>query len=219
MKNIWSEVYLAFYKHNKLGYSLCINSIFYYIPDGETRRLKIPGFRLIDYIGHPRHGLATYVNQKVEDRLVNPVTGNEHTVGIRLDNLIIYNVYKPSSTNWSHHVLPTHQRPTVYVDDFNSHSTNWGYATENEDGEWLFRRATLHRLHLLYDAKQGGTFVSGRWGTATTPDLCFVTTDCHDQPLRTSHTILHTFPRTQHKPIAINIGLRLPRIDKPPMPR
>jgi len=51
----------------------------------------------------------------------------------------------------------------------------------------------------IYDAKQGGTFVSGRWGTATTPDLCFVTTDCHDQSIRDSHTILHNFPRTQHK--------------------
>jgi len=107
----------------------------------------------------------------------------------------------------------------VYVGDFNSHSTNWGYATENEDGEQLCRWATLHRLHLLYDAKQGGTFISGRWGTETTPDLCFVTTDCHDQPLRASRTILHNFPRTQHKPIAIDIGLHLPRIDKPLMPR
>uniref|UniRef100_A0A2S2NWX7 Endonuclease/exonuclease/phosphatase domain-containing protein n=1 Tax=Schizaphis graminum TaxID=13262 RepID=A0A2S2NWX7_SCHGA len=137
-----------------------------HIPDGETRRLKIPGFRLIDYIGHPKHGLATYVNHKVEDRLVNHVTGNEHTVAIRLDNLIIYNVYKPPSTNWSHYMLPTPQCPTVYVGDFNSHSTNWGYTTENEDEERLCNWATLNRLHLLYDAKQGGTFVSGRWGTA-----------------------------------------------------
>jgi hypothetical protein len=99
----------------------------------------------------------------VEDRLVNPVTDNEHTVGIYLDNLINYNVYKLPSTNWSHYVLSTHQCHTVYVGDFNSHGTvNWGYTTENEDGERLCRWATLHRLHLLYDAKQGGTFVSGR---------------------------------------------------------
>ncbi|XP_008180117.1 uncharacterized protein LOC103308475 [Acyrthosiphon pisum] len=108
-------------------------------------------------------------------------------------------------------MLPTPQCPTVYVGDFNSHSTNWGYTTENEDGERLFSWATLNRLHLLYDAKQGGTFVFGRWGIATTPDLCFVTTYFRDQPIRTSGTILHNFPRTQHKPVAIDIGLHLPR--------
>lgn len=88
-------------------------------------------------------GIATYVNQKVEDRFFYTVPGNDYTVGIRLNNLIIYNVYKPPSINWSHSMLPTHQYPKVYVGDFNSHSTTWGYTTENEDGEQLCRWATL----------------------------------------------------------------------------
>lgn len=68
--------------------------------------LKIPGFRLIDYIGHLKHGLATYENQNMVERIVEPVADNKHIVGIRVENLIIYNLYKPTSINWSYSTLP-----------------------------------------------------------------------------------------------------------------
>lgn len=104
------------------------------MPEGETSRLKIPGFNMIDYIGHRIHGLATYVNQNIEETNVVPIAGNIHSIGIRIGNLTIYNVYKPPSERWSNSVLPVQQYPTIYIGDFNSHSTEWGYPNENEDG-------------------------------------------------------------------------------------
>lgn len=73
--------------------------------------------------------------------------------------------------------------------------------------------------NLLADAKQGGTFESGRWDTTTSPDLCFVSIDKNDQPIRVSRAILQKFPKSQHKPVVIDIGISLPRINKPAIPR
>jgi len=62
-----------------------------------------------------------------------------------------------------------------YTCDLNSHSLEWGYSSEDENGEKLVNWSLVGHKHLVYDAKQGGTFESGRWGTITSPDLCFVT--------------------------------------------
>jgi exonuclease III len=67
-----------------------------HVPEGETNRLRIDGFHMVNYIGHRRHGLATYINKKKVTSLdaVN-VEGNEHTCGIYIGKLTIHNVYKP----------------------------------------------------------------------------------------------------------------------------
>lgn len=89
---------------------------------------------MVNYISHRRHGLATYINKKKIDSLdaVN-VEDNKHKCGIRIGKSTIYNVYKPPSCNWTPSVLPMCQPPSIYVGDFNSHSTEWGYIAENED--------------------------------------------------------------------------------------
>lgn len=148
-----------------------------HIPEGERKRLMRTGFKMIDYIGHIKHGIATFVNQNINQQIVKKVEGNEHTNGIRIGDIPIFNVYKPPSSNWSNSVLPSCQHPGVYIGDFNSHSTEWGYTMEDKGAERLVKWSHLNHTHLLYDAKQGGTFKSGRWGTSTNPDLCFVISD------------------------------------------
>lgn len=128
---------------------------------------------MVNYIGHKRHGLATYINRKMTSLNAINFDGNEHSHGIRIGKLTIYNVYKPPSCNWTPSVLPVCQHPSIYVGELFSHSTEWGYTAENEDGELLSNWAAMNQFKLIYDAKQGGTFESGRWGTETSPDLCF----------------------------------------------
>jgi len=126
---------------------------------------------------HNKHGLAMYINQKKKCFCnIERVAGNDNAIGVRLriDNLTIFNVYKPPSRNWSTMVLPMCQHPVIYIGDFNSHSTEWGYSTENEDGETLSNWAALNHLKLIFDAKQGNTFISGRWVSKTSLYLCFV---------------------------------------------
>jgi len=90
------------------------------------------------------------------------VTGNEHTVGIRIGNLTIFNIYKPPPSKWAAAVLPVSEHHVIYIGDFNSQNTEWGYSTNNEEGERLSDWAAINHLKLIYDAKQGGTFKSGR---------------------------------------------------------
>ncbi|KAL4153412.1 hypothetical protein QTP88_001245 [Uroleucon formosanum] len=189
------------------------------VPEEETSRLKIPGFELVSCIGHNKHGLATYINQNKSFGNIERVAGNDNATGVRIDNLTIFNVYKPPSRNWSTMVLPTCQHPVIYIGDFNSHSTDWGYSTENEDGEALSNWAALNHLKLIYGAKQGGTFISGRWGIKSSPDLCFVSEDIDGLPLNVNREILGPFPRSQHLPVIVEVGISIPIIDKPFMPR
>ncbi|VVC44274.1 Hypothetical protein CINCED_3A014425 [Cinara cedri] len=95
----------------------------------------------------------------------------------------------------------------------------WGYSVDNEEGERLSDWAAINHLKLIYDAKQGGTFKSGRWGTTKSPDLCFVSENPNGLPLTVNREIKNPFPRNQHLPITVTIDLIIPTIDKHIMPR
>lgn len=66
------------------------------------------------------------------------------------------------------------------MDDFNSHSLELGYSSEDENGEKLVNWFLVGRKYLVYDAKQEYTFDLGRWGTIFSLEFCFVTKDDHD---------------------------------------
>lgn len=38
------------------------------IPSDNTSRLRIPGFNIVDYKGHAKNGLTTYVNHNVNEQ-------------------------------------------------------------------------------------------------------------------------------------------------------
>lgn len=190
-----------------------------HISDDQLGKLKIPGFQLIDYIGHKKHGMATFLRQDLDPKNIKRIEENEHTVGIEIGNTKIFNIYKPPSENWTTSVLPLADHPAVYIGDFNSHNTEWGYNSTDDNGEKLSNLVQLNHLQLLYDAKQGGTFKSGRWGSITSPDLCFVTTDASKILLKVNRRILQEFPKSQHIPVQVDIGLNLPIVSKPKLNR
>jgi len=71
---------------------------------------------------------------------------NEHMYGIRIGKLAIYNVYKYLSRNWTQPELPVSQHPTIYIGDFNSHSTEWELTAENEDEGLLLNWTATNRI-------------------------------------------------------------------------
>lgn len=129
-----------------------------HIPDDRIERLKIPGFQLIDFIGHNKYGVETFVNLDLNQKGVKRIEGNKHTVDIEVGNTKMYNVYKPPTEDWTTPVLPQADHPAVYIKHFNSHSTEWGYSSEDSNKDNLSNWTELNYLHLLNDAKQGGTF-------------------------------------------------------------
>ena len=136
---------------------------------------------------------------------------------IKVGNITIANIYKPPSASWPTQILPALPHPAIYVGDFNSHHTDWGYNDIDEDGEKLQLWAGVNSLELVYDAEQPKTFRSARWQTGSSPDLCLVTTE-NGNRLQASNTVLENFPHSGHRPSLIHIGLQIPTIigiDKP----
>lgn len=190
-----------------------------HISDDQLGKLKIPDFQLIDYIGHKKNGMATFVNQELDPKNIKKLEWNKHTIEIETGNTNIFNTYKPPLENWTTSVLPLAEHPAIYIGDFNSHSMEWGYDRTDVNGEYLSNWAQLNHLQLLYDAKHGGTFKSERWGLITSPDLCFVTKDSGKIPLKKNRRILQEFPKSQHLPVQVNIGLNVTRVSKPNLNR
>ena len=83
------------------------------------------------------------------------------TLSVELKYINITSVYKPLPTLFE---LPPYlplKKPQVTIRDFNSHSTQWGYAETNPDCDAVESWAkTKHSL--IHNAKQPPLFNSGR---------------------------------------------------------
>ena len=102
--------------------------------------------------------------------------------------------------------------------DFNSHHTTWGYEESDENGNWLENWASLANLSLIIDLKQRGTFHSARWNRDYNPDLCWVSAH-NGLPLPATITVLDDFPRSQHRPTLLHVGIRIPLLQSLQKPR
>lgn len=58
-----------------------------------------------------------------------------------------------------------------------------------------------------------------RWRQDYNPDLAFVSTDNNHKPLISKRTVLNNFPRLQHRPVLITVGLEFPLINSIQKPR
>jgi hypothetical protein len=185
-----------------------------------TQRGRIPGYDLAGATYHHAYGVATYVRSDIENAFIQSVSDkdNIHNVTIRLGENIISNIYKPPTCSWPSGTLSTNPHPAIYVGDFNSHHTQWKYATNNEDGERLVNWAEDHNIHLVFDAKERGSFRSAAWKRDYNPDLCFVSTT-DNKPVACNRRILTDFPHSQHRPAIIEVGIRIPLISSFPRPR
>lgn len=125
------------------------------------------------------HGIAMYVKQGTSDVSVieSSTNNNIYTSVMRAGPLSITNVYKPPQADWNNPLLNIQPHPALYAGDFNSHHTEWGYNSNDENGEAVITWASINELQLVRDAKDRKTFLSKIWNTETNPDLCFVSAD------------------------------------------
>ena len=110
-------------------------------------------------------------------------------------------VYKPPGERFSFHqpLTAVGDQQQVIIGDFNSHSSTWGYATTNTDGELVEHWAENQRLSLIHDPKLPSSFNSGRWRRGYNPDIIFATNriaGCCNK------NVMEPIPRSQHRPIA-----------------
>uniref|UniRef100_H3APE4 Endonuclease/exonuclease/phosphatase domain-containing protein n=1 Tax=Latimeria chalumnae TaxID=7897 RepID=H3APE4_LATCH len=184
-----------------------------------SSHLKIPGYILITSRSHPKHGMATYIRPELKNVTEPiPITDDGFMISIQVGDLAIYNTYKPPNQPWSFPALLPSNHPAAYFGDFNSHHSQWGYPSNNEVGEKLAAWALVEDQHLLFDPKQKGTFHSAWWRKDYMPDLCFVSMVSRGSPFPVSQLVLDTFPHSQHRPVIIHIGLKVPIITSAPIP-
>ncbi|XP_044884390.1 uncharacterized protein LOC123376454 [Mauremys mutica] len=148
-----------------------------YVATAEAGGYSIDGFDLLCHVAHPKYGRATYVQSDIADAI--QLMSTEFCDTIQVCDFWLANVYMPPSISWNQQVLPSLLHPDVYIRDFNSHHTDWGY----KDGEQLADWASQNDLALIHDAKQQGTFHSSRWDHDYSPDLCWVSS-VHGHPQR-----------------------------------
>lgn len=184
-------------------------------------RGKIPGYNLLAATYHRTYGTATYARNSLTNiRAISTSDENEiFTITVEINNNKICNVYKPPSVRWPEMTLPVIEHPAVYTGDFNSHHTQWKYRDTNEDGVKLVEWADSNNMALIFDPKDIGTFKSGRWGTETNPDLCFVTRNSMGNTLPITRHVLPHFPHSQHRPVLLEIGIQIQTINSSALPR
>jgi exonuclease III len=97
--------------------------------DNLRRRGNMPGYLLIGGVHSNVHGFATYAKTSILTcrALFQDHSKDVYTLAVEVDGIVIVNVYKPPSANWSNDILKLFPHPTIYVGDFNSHYQLWGY--------------------------------------------------------------------------------------------
>lgn len=184
-------------------------------------RGNIPEFILVGATYHKHYGIATYTRADLKDVVLQSTsTRNDiHEVVIKVGDIHIINIYKPPLVPWPDTVLDVQPHPSVYVGDFNSHHELWRYDKNDENGESLVNWSELNHTCLIFDAKDHSTFHSAAWKKDYNPDLCFVSMNPDNEPLPTSRKVISNFPRSQHRPVVIQIGLSIPLVNSHPHPR
>ena len=164
-------------------------------------KLAIPNYLLAGSTLSRKYGLATFVHKSLKWNSISqsPPGAEIEWLCVDVRNYNIANVYKPPRSRMTSTSLPTFPAPSLYAGDFNCQHVDWGYNTTNSDGECLAAWASNNNMSLLFSPKDAASFLSGRWGTETNPDLAFASFDSQHPDRR----VLEKFPRSQHRPSLI----------------
>ena len=179
-------------------------------------KLTIPDFTLAGSSLSRKHGLATFVHDRLKWTLFDqcPATSETEWLCVDVDGYRIVNVYKLLPTRLQESDLPVFPQPVLYAGDFNCPHVNWDYRTSSDDGKCLVAWASLNGLVPFHDLKDVANFHSGRWSTGTNPDLAFVSVGPDSRV--PNRRILEKFPRSQHRPsLIVPLRLALPVPSRP----
>jgi len=190
--------YLSRLLYNKKIKVLLLQEIHAEKEEDLLNRGNIIGFSLAHTTYHNKYGTATYIRSDISDweHICTRVTNNISFIYIRIERINIVNVYIPPGERWKNTYLPHVQHPTLIIGDFNSHHNAYGYDTNDDNGNTLYDWIEQKDLALIIDLKDVGTFRSARWQKNYNPDLCFMTRNDHELPLKANKQVLNDFPRS-----------------------
>jgi len=74
-------------------------------------------------------------------------------------------------------------------------------------------------MQLIFSGKDRLTFHSGRFNREYNPDLCIVSKNYNGVSLQAQRSVLNNFPKSQHRPVRIQIGIQIPLVKTIHKPR
>ena len=172
----------------------------------DATRPSIPGMDLAIERPHSQYRSAIFVTSGT---IVNTTSltdiNNIEILRVDLNGISVTSVYKPPGERFSFHqpLTAVGDQQQVIIGDFNSHSSTWGYATTNTDGELVEEWAENQRLSLIHDPKLPSSFNSGRWRRGYNPDIIFATNriaGCCNK------IVMESIPCSQHRPIGVQVN-------------
>lgn len=102
------------------------------------KRRTISGYSIAGATYHTKYGTATYVKNDLKwNHIKSSDDNNIFSIVTQIGNLCVNNIYKPPTTDWPSPALSTINYSAIYIDDFNSHRTSWGYRVTNSCGDKL----------------------------------------------------------------------------------
>ena len=130
-------------------------------------RLVIPNFSLAGSVLSRKHGLATFVHEKINWTLADhsPEGSATEWLCVDVNGVNIVNVYKPPPVSLAPNAIPAFPHPCLYAGDFNCQYTDWSYHSITPDGECLTNWAANTGLVVWRNPKDVPSFFSGRWNT------------------------------------------------------
>ena len=179
---------------------------------------KIPGMHLVVYHASPVHGSAIYARDI--SIIMNSRDRSDEEIEIlevEMTHITIVSVYKPPLTpfRWPKTVNPRN-KALIAIGDFNSHNTIWGYTQNNKDGETVEEWALNNNMAIVHNAKDKPSFMSARWRRGYNPDLAFVSSRLHTN---FEKTVNDPIPKSQHRPITLDVKPAIGSLDSKPIPR
>lgn len=128
-----------------------------YVTRGYIHRYSI-----VATLHEKAHGVAIYLKKEITDYYSIEYSmdiNNIQIISIKIADLTIINVYKPPAAKWSSTNLCCAPYSAIYVEDFKSHSQEWGY--EENNGEFLCNWISNYNMALIHNAKDPSTPLDG----------------------------------------------------------
>ena len=126
----------------------------------SAEKLVLSNYQLAGFSLSRKHGLATFVHERLKWTLYNqsPTTSETEWLCVDVDGYKIVNIYKPPPTRLQVSDLPVFTQPCLYAGDFNCPHVDWGYNTNSADGAayWpgqapiILPFSTIPRMNLAF---------------------------------------------------------------------
>ena len=145
----------------------------------SAQRLVLLDYQLAGFSLNRKHGLATFVHERLKWTLFNqhPPTSEAEWLCVDVDGYKTVNVYKPPPICLQVSDFPVFPHPCLYAGDFNCQHVNWVYDPNSADRECLVGWANINNLAILHNSKDAANFHSGRWNSSNNPNFAFVGID------------------------------------------